>query len=183
MKKLAIFDLDGTLFDTSDVNYYSYKEALLTYGVELDKKYFVEECNGRHYKEFLPIIMGTDEYLEPVHIRKKNAYANNLDKARVNKHLFSIIEKIKSDYYIAIVTTASKKNVLDILNYHNYLDLFDLIITQEDVLKPKPDPQGFLLAMEHYNMSPENTLIFEDSDIGIIAAQRSKATVFKIEKF
>ena len=47
--KLAIFDLDGTLFDTADVNYYSYKSVLESYGIELDHDYFVTKCNGKHY--------------------------------------------------------------------------------------------------------------------------------------
>ena len=37
--------------------------------------------------------------------------------------------------------------------------------------------------MKYFNISPENTLIFEDSDIGIKAAQRSGANIMKIEKF
>ena len=34
---LALFDLDGTLFDTGDVNYYAYKDALEPYEIKLDK--------------------------------------------------------------------------------------------------------------------------------------------------
>ena len=41
MKKLVLFDLDGTLFDTGDVNYYAYKDALAPFGITLDKEYFV----------------------------------------------------------------------------------------------------------------------------------------------
>ena len=38
--KLAIFDMDGTLFNTNDVNYYSYKEALEKYNVSLDYNHY-----------------------------------------------------------------------------------------------------------------------------------------------
>lgn len=46
MKKeyLALFDLDGTLFDTSEVNYFAYKDALEPFGIKLQKSFFVEEC-------------------------------------------------------------------------------------------------------------------------------------------
>ena len=48
MKKeyLALFDLDGTLLDTSEVNYFAYKDALEPFGIKLQKSFFVEECNG-----------------------------------------------------------------------------------------------------------------------------------------
>lgn len=181
--KLAIFDLDGTLFDTNDVNYYSYKEALKPFGADIDKDYFASQCNGRKYTEFLPGIMGGEEHINEVHQRKKNLYAENLKYARANEDLFSIIKAIKNEYHIALVTTASKKNSNDILNYFGYDDLFDLMLTQEDIERTKPDPQGFLMAMRHFSVEPENTLIFEDSEVGIQAAVASKANVVRVVKF
>ncbi|MBE6024726.1 MAG: HAD family hydrolase [Cellulosilyticum sp.] len=178
---LALFDLDGTLFYTGDVNYYAYRDALKPYGVELDKEYFVTKCNGRHYTEFLPVIMGSDEHIEEVHKLKKQTYVDNLDKARANKHLFEIIDGLKEKYNIAIVTTASRQNTLDILKFFNKEDVFDYIVTQEDITKVKPDPQGFLLAMDYFGAKPENTMIFEDSDVGIRAAKATNATVFVVD--
>lgn len=68
---LALFDLDGTLFDTGDVNYYAYKDALEPYEIKLDKEYFVKHCNGRHYTEFLPELMGDSDHIESVHEAKR----------------------------------------------------------------------------------------------------------------
>lgn len=181
--KLAIFDLDGTLFDTREVNYHAYREALLPFSITLDHDYFITKCNGRHYTEFIPKIMGTADALEEVHANKKATYAKNLDKAKENVHLFQFIHAIKAEYYIAIVTTASKKNLQDILEYFDYLELFDLLITQEDVMQVKPDPEGFLKAMDYFGVSAEHTVIFEDSEVGIQAARASGATVFVVNKF
>lgn len=182
-KRLALFDLDGTLFDTRDVNYAAYKEALLPYGISLDEKYFKTQCNGRHYTEFIPVIMGTTEYLENVHRAKKEAYAKNLNKAKMNQHLFEIIRHLKKDYYCAVVTTASRKNAMEILLHFQVENLFDLVITQEDITLPKPNPQGFLLAMKQFEIPSENTMIFEDSDVGVTAARATEATVFVANQF
>ena len=84
---------------------------------------------------------------------------------------------------MAVVTTASKKNTYEILEYFQKKELFDLIITQEDIKKPKPDPEGFIKAMKYFNASPSNTIILEDSEVGIEAAISSKASVCKIIKF
>ena len=70
---LAIFDLDGTLFDTTEVNYYAYKEALQMYGYNLNHDLFTEECNGRHYKEFLPVIVANLDHIEEIHNYKKKS--------------------------------------------------------------------------------------------------------------
>lgn len=184
MKKyLALFDLDGTLFDTGDVNYCAYRDALQSFGVALDREYFVTKCNGRHYTEFIPVIMGTSDHLQEVHKLKKEAYAKNLDKARVNSHLFEMIQCMKDTYHLAIVTTASRKNTNDILKYFGYMDLFEFMITQEDITKVKPDPEGFLMGMEHFGIAPDHTVIFEDSDVGIQAAKASGASVMIVSQF
>lgn len=180
---LAIFDLDGTLFDTGEANYCSYKEALSAYGISLEHDYFISECNGRHYKEFLPYIMKSQDYMEEVHRAKKEYYSKYLDKVKKNIHLFELINSIKDKYHISIVTTASKKNTLEILSYHNCSGLFELVVTQEDVCNVKPDPEGFVKAMNYFKKDAKHTVIFEDSPVGIEAARRTGASVLAVNKF
>ena len=169
--KLAIFDMDGTLFNTNDVNYYAYKEGYCNY------------CNGRHYTVFIPKLVNYDEKkVEDIHNLKKQFYAKNLDKVIVNSHLFNIINLIHGTYKTALVTTASKKNTLEILEYTKTKDCFDLILTAEDVKKPKPDPEGFNLAINRFNILPKDTIIFEDSKVGIEAARKTGAAVMVVDK-
>jgi len=182
--KLAIFDLDGTLFDTKNVNFVSYRKAISMCGLKasVDYQYYCDYCNGNHYKVFLPkIISGiTTEQMQKIHEKKKIIYSENLNLAVKNQHLFSIICLIRSEYLIALVTTASKKNTKDILNYFKVENLFDLIITQEHVNKTKPDPEGFIKAMDKMEVNVENTIIFEDSKIGLEAAEKSGAKYVKV---
>ena len=182
--KLAIFDLDGTLFDTKDVNYNAYQNAIrmTKIDVKIDYDDFCKLYNGKNYREFLPKVNQniSEEQLEKIHNLKKNIYQEYLDKAKKNELLFLMIEEIKEKFYISIVTNASKKNVEDILEKFSVKNLFDLLITQEDVENPKPSAEGFLKAMNYFNISKENTIIFEDSEIGIQAADKVKANYVKV---
>ena len=182
--KLAIFDMDGTLYNTNDINYYAYKEALDKYDVDLDYDYYCNYCNGRHYTVFIPGMVDNDPIkVEDIHQIKKNAYSKYLDKVIINEHLFNIIELMKNEYKIILVTTASKKNTLEILEYTKKKKLFDLILTADDINNPKPDPEGFNKAIEYYNANPKDCIIFEDSDVGIEAALKTDSSVLKIEHF
>lgn len=181
--KLAIFDLDGTLFDTRRVNYLSYNKALQEYGEGIGYEYFSQKCNGRHYSEFLPQILGGEQNIDKIHRKKKRYYNEFLHECRENVHLFQILSCMKSKYYIALVTTASRMNCEELLNYFHRFELFDLIITQEDVEQKKPDPEGFLKAMEYFGIENSQAVVFEDSDVGVEAAERSGATVFVIKGF
>lgn len=181
-KRLAIFDLDGTLYDTRAVNYMAYKQALRGYDVELDRDVFFDRCNGRYYRQFLPEISSklTAEDMEIIHERKKAAYHSCLSEARANENLIGMIRSIQGDFYTALVTTASKRNAFEILDYFGHVGLFDLILTQEDVSKKKPDPECFIKAMVYFEIPPEDTIVFEDSESGVEAALRSGAGVCRV---
>lgn len=182
--KLLIVDLDGTLFDTKDVNFHAYQDAIAPFGYTIDYQYYCDFCNGRHYLDFLPQITTTDkEILTAMHQAKKRAYPKHLDKAILNEGLVDIIRLLRSEYKTALVTTASKANCEDILNRFDLLGLFDLILTHEDIKNSKPDPEGFLKAMQYFDVSPQNTIIFEDSEVGIEAAERSGAFYYRTYRF
>ena len=186
-KKLAIFDLDGTLFDTKDVNFRAYTEAIKRchYQVDIDYQYYCDFCNGNNYKTFLPqLIPGIDEEgLQAIHNAKKELYASYLKYAVKNDFLFSLIKAIRREYVIALVTTASGKNTEDILKEFHVAEEFDIIITQEDVVDCKPAPDCFLLAMKLADVLAKDTIIFEDSDIGLAAARASGAGYVKVHGF
>ena len=182
--ELAIFDLDGTLFDTKDVNYNAYQNAIkmVEIDVKIDYNDFCNLYNGKNYRDFLPKIIPdiTEEQMKNIHNFKKNIYTKYLDKAKKNNLLFAILQEMKESFFLSIVTNASKKNVNEILEKFSVKDLFDLLITQEDIKNPKPSAEGFIKAMDYFNISKENTIIFEDSKIGIQAAINSGANYVKV---
>lgn len=184
MNKLAIFDLDGTLFDTKDVNFRAYTHAIKKCGfsIDIDYKYYCDFCNGNNYKTFLPkIIVGIPEKdLERIHKEKLAVYSDFLSYAKRNMHLFALIDCIRRDYKTAVVTTASRQNTIDILTAFDCTSSFDFIITKEDVVNTKPDPECFFKAMEIANSNTDLTIIFEDSETGLSAAKLSGAHYFKV---
>lgn len=182
MKRLAIFDLDGTLYDTRAVNYLSYKMAVQDFEMELDKDYFFKYCNGQYYKDFLKRISSdlTEKDLEIIHERKKKFYHECLSEAAANENLIAIIKGIRGAMYTALVTTASKQNAYEILDYFGHAELFDLIVTQEDVTRKKPDPECFQKTIANFGVLPRETIIFEDSDEGIKAAIASGAGICRV---
>lgn len=183
--RLAIFDFDGTLFDTVPANCAAYAAALAPYGVTLDASYFEKHCNGRYYKEFLPELLGTAsaEVLEQVHREKIHCYPQFYSKVRENTALFSMISLLAREYHIALVSTAAKESVLAILDMFHRRDAFELILTQEDVPRKKPAPDGFQMAMEHFQIPAENTVIFEDAPEGEMAAKACGVTCFLVRNF
>lgn len=179
---LLIIDLDGTLIDTNSINYHAYKKALKLEGYDVDFDYFRKYCNGYSYKRFLPEIIGADkaDVMERIHDRKLSYYSDYLNEGRVNTFLVDTIRAAGSTKNVALVTTASRDNTYEILEFFNLTDLFDRVYTAEDVSMPKPDPEGFLKAVQDFNVSVEDVIVFEDSDVGVEAALNVGALCYKI---
>ena len=150
-------------------------------------EYYAERCNGGHYTRFLPPLMGgtpSTADVERVHDRKKALYSDFLDVVRPNTALMEILRTMQAaGHDLACVTTGSKQNATEVLEHFGVRELFGLIVTGEDVEKQKPDPEGYCKAMAHFRVTPAETMIFEDSGIGLEAAKASGARVFRVERF
>ena len=184
---LICVDLDGTLLDTVPANAASYRAALEELGFTVTDEYYAECCNGGHYTRFLPPLMGgapSAADVERVHDRKKALYSDFLDAVRPNTALMEILKTMRAaGHDLACVTTGSRKNATEVLEYFHCADWFGVFITGEDVVRSKPDPEGYLKAMAHFGVTPAETMIFEDSGPGLEAARASGATVYKVEAF
>ena len=172
--KLAMVDLDGTLVFTLEANALAYARALAEYGFTLTKEDYAARCDGRAYRDFLPEIMGEgNPDIEAVHERKIALYGECLTAARLNLPLLDILRGLRAEYILALVTTASRKNVENVLQRFALADFFDVVVTQEDVRRAKPDPACYNDLIARLGIPRENCLIFEDSASGVAAALAS----------
>jgi len=74
-------------------------------------------------------------------------------------------------YTIAIASSGLKKNIDLILQKLNIVEYFDLIVSGEQVIKGKPEPDIFLTISEHYHINPNDCIVIEDSKNGVLAAK------------
>jgi len=183
--KLYMFDLDGTICNTLNVNYLAYKKALEEEGFDiLTLSYFRDYCIGKNYLEFLPPISSSSpDFLSRVHKKKKEYYKTFIDHAELNHELINFIKNNKNQAYITLNTTASRENCLDILNHFSITSLFDMIITKEDVTNVKPNPECYLIPLKRYGIEKEACEIFEDSEIGIQTAINAGIKYTKVSSF
>ena len=184
-KPLYIFDFDGTLYDTARLNGAAYVRALAACGVSITEEEFLPIARSRYYRDFLPEILGgpDEELMERIHREKKAVYRSLFPRVRENKALFRLIETISDRCHVCIVSTASRESILGILEATGRKALFELILAQEDIPRKKPEPDGFLMAMEHFGAGKEDTLIFEDSEEGLLAARRAGVSCVMVTEF
>lgn len=180
---LLVSDFDGTLVDTFKANFLAYQKVLFVKGIKLTLSDY-SKMFGLRFNEFMQELgIKDDEEIGDIRRYKAICYPDYFQEIKLNKPLLDFLSASKdSGKFIALATTAQRANVLNILEYFNIVDKFTYLLTGEDVKYAKPHPECYLKTMEYFSVSSGNTLIFEDSEVGIAAAKRSGAHYMVINK-
>lgn len=184
MIKGFLFDLDGTLVDTHRANFEAYKRALLDFGVDISWSDF-RPTIGHQAKVFLPVLapsLTSEQYTE-IRRRKAEYYKEYLHLTVANDPLIAFMKAMAKNYPVGLVTTAKRSSAMAILDHHDLANTFQTIIAGDDVERHKPDPDGYLLALERLDLTPEDTLAFEDSETGRAAADAAGIPVIMVKEF
>jgi len=183
--KLAMFDLDGTLFNTFEIHYLAYQKALKKHGYSVTRDFFRKECFGKYYTEFLTKIMpkASRKEISNVHAEKTIYFSDFLKDALPNYRLFDIIRALKPNYYLAVVTSSDKQGAIQILKTFNVYKLFDLVIGGSDVERHKPFPDCYELVQNKYGISAENTIVFEDTKDGCDSARGVTDNIYVVKGY
>lgn len=182
--KAIITDFDGTLVNTFKANYLAYKNAFKQYGYELTEEQY-KECFGLRYDGLCDRMHIKEEDRKKIKELKKNIYPNYFEYLGLNMNLLTFIKASRLIYGIktCIASTASRENLYNVLRYFNIEEYFDIIITGENVSKGKPNPEVYLKAMNTLEVEPEESLVFEDSEIGLEAAENAGVNYIRIKNY
>ena len=180
--KLILLDFDGTLADTRMANGRAYIQALSEVGIDISIDEYTAKYFGMRCREFLRDVgIENDEDACKLRRRKVEIYPNYFDSVRLNTPLWEWCKKMRTmGIKVWIVSTGHIDNITNVMRHLNIINGVDGIISGDDVTLPKPNPECFLRAMEIEGVTPRETIIFEDSEIGLEAAERSGASYVKI---
>ena len=170
--KGLFFDLDGTLANTLEANSKAYQQAVKEIGREFTHEMYASTYGMRvdaFLKKFFPDI--TDEEINQVRKIKAKIYPSLAHLAKPNKELIGFIKTLRASHTTALVTMANRPNAEAIVNALKLSELFDFIITGDEVDSPKPNPECYLKALDVTGLNASEVLAFEDSETGINAAK------------
>ena len=182
-----IFDLDGVITNTEDYHFDAWKSICikLNYDLSPEKN---EELKGVSRSECLEkILKWANQSLDSKEFKKllntKNELylkkISNIDSSNIIEGVDDFIKKAKHRNH-TIALYSSSKNAKFILRKLNLYSYFDAIVDGNSVKASKPDPEGFILASKLTKSNPEDCVVFEDSEAGIIAGNKINMTTIGI---
>ena len=182
-RKLLIFDFDGTIADTSGLHATAFRQALAAFPIVVD----YERIAGLRTEDAMRMLLSwneievSDAVVRMLVERKQDAVRsliNNELKPMPGADAF--LRKAKQLLPLALVTSGSRGTVTTALSALGYLDWFQPLVCSDDVANAKPEPEGFLRALQVKGVGAGDALVFEDSDAGIAAARSAGIDVIDV---
>jgi len=181
--RAVIFDFDGVLADTMFDNCKAWQKAFALYGFHMDDiEYYRLEGMGRfQIAEYF-----IEKYFLEPSIKKNLVEAKEMNYKKNNSfkyydyvnEIFSFLNE--KGISTAIVTGASKTRIQEHLN-ENISQYLKALVTADDVVHTKPDPEPYLKAAAMMGINPKDCLVIENAILGIDSAKRAGCHCFAIE--
>ena len=188
MNKAVLFDLDGVLVDACDWHYESLNRALKDLAnFEISEEEHLETYNGLPTNRKLRILVEKgiiNERDVKLISDLKQHYTVEVIRDFCNPDLTKIelLSGLKKDgYKLACVTNSIRETANLMLEKTGIIDLFDVILSNEDCEHNKPHPEPYIKALVLLNSLPELSTIVEDSPKGLEAARLTGASVIQVK--
>ena len=177
-KRAVLWDLDGTLVDSEEFHWLSWRDTIRPEGVELTYEQFLASF-GQRNDRIVPVWLGADVDVERMRRigEDKEAEFRRLAEAHGLVPLAGAKEWLvalkAAGWKQSIASSAPRQNVDMMLRAAGLEGFLDAVVSADDVTRGKPDPQVFLKAAQAVGVAPARCIVVEDAAAGIEGARRA----------
>lgn len=184
--KAVIFDMDGVLIDARNWHYEALNEALALFGAEIPYQEHLDRFDGLPTRVKLRLLSAEGRLDEHLHDLVEEVKQERTMRIAASKNLpnldhLILIGRLKHmGSKVGVATNSIRLTSQFMLESAGLLGELDCLVTNEDVVQGKPDPEIYLKACSLLDLSPEECLAIEDSPNGIRSAESAGLTVFSV---
>jgi len=171
----VIFDLDGVIIDSEGLQYQAYCQVLQPYGVSVTREEYGREWiaagRGPEYA-----VKTYDLPLSPQELREiKNPVYQEILHRQVTlmPGAAAALARLAERFPLALATNSRREEVGFVMDRFGIERFFTALVTREDYLGAKPEPDAFLAAAAALGLAPGRCVVIEDAHKGVIAAYRA----------
>ncbi len=173
MIEAILWDNDGLLLDTESVFFDLTRERFSDCGIELTEAFWSAEYLGNALSSRqIAARLGMDPALVSPLLERRNCdYLERISRnVAVRPDVRETFEALSGTFRFAMVTGSARSQIHIMHSQTGLLDYFEVIVTDDDVEKPKPHPEPYLKALERLGVAPGAALAVEDSLRGFQSA-------------
>lgn len=169
--KAILFDVDGTLLNTTELIFQAYEHVLPLYGCKTPKRAYISPLIGRSLEGIYKILAPDGDFAK-FHQAHNKFQLENLSLSYAFKGIPNFLKKLKKQgFKLAAITSRWRVTLIPTLEMADLLKYFEAIIAADDVSNHKPNPEPILKALKDLKVSPKEAVMVGDGDADIIAAK------------
>jgi HAD superfamily hydrolase (TIGR01549 family) len=173
MLKLVGFDCDGVLFDSREANIAFYNDILERFESPPMTPTAVDYVHSHTFRESLEYLFRESPVLEEVlDFCRLIDYQRFIPMMVEEPHLREFLGFLRPRFRTALATNRTTTTQA-VLHYHRLADHFDLVVSAQDVTRPKPHPESFWRILEHFSLKPQEAIYIGDSKVDEEFAQNA----------
>lgn len=175
--KALIFDCDGTLVDTMGLHRLVWQKLFDPYGFTMTDEWWEEWANVA-LEPFVRAVIptATDEMMQKMLLDANVMFNEQLHMLEPLEHVVEVVHRFHGVLPMAVCSGGFREPVVNSLGAVNITHFFDHIVTCDDVVNSKPAPDLYLRGMELLGVSPDEVVVYEDSEIGMASARGAGIT-------
>ena len=179
MIKAVIFDWDGTLADTKKAVVQSFQKVLGEAGCVVSDE-FIERRMGIGTKKTIEEAFREcdmrfdDEMLENLAIEKIKIQVSLTEIVDLFEGAAELLEELQGRAKSALATMSGRKVVDKMLPEKRITTYFDVVVSVDEIVNPKPDPEVFRVSAKKLGVDPKDCVVVEDSVFGVRAAKAAE---------
>ena len=183
----VVFDMDGVLIDAKDWHYDALNRALKLFGLSISRVDHLTTFDGLPTKRKLEMLGVTEGFPRELHDftnQLKQCYTMEIVNARCKPtfvHEYALSRLKSRGLKLGVASNSIRASVASMMERSRLDRYLDVMLSNEDVAKAKPDPEIYLEAMKRLCVEPHRTLIVEDNEHGIRAARAAGAHVMVVQ--
>lgn len=185
--KAVLFDMDGVLIEAKEWHYEALNRALELFGMSISRYDHITTYDGLPTKTKLRMLSserGLPTQLHGFINDMKQLYTMEMVHLQCKPrfvHEYALSRLKAKGYKLAVCSNSIRNTVEVMMEKAALVQYLDVIVSNQDVVKGKPDPEMYIKAMNNLGLEPKECLIVEDNENGIRAAKASGAHLLVVQ--
>jgi HAD superfamily hydrolase (TIGR01509 family) len=177
--RAILFDMDGVLIEAKEWHYEALNRALKLFGMPISRFDHLTSFDGLptlRKLELLTLERGLPKELHTFINEMKQKFTMEIVHTRCKPsfvHEYALSNLKDRGYKLAVCSNSIRNTVVTMMERAALSGYLDLMISNEDVSRGKPDPEMYVRAMKYFGLESSECLIIEDNENGIKAARAS----------
>src|SRR5215470_12483179 len=169
----VVFDFNGTLSDDEPVLCEIFMHLFAEHGRPMSAQEYFDRLAGMSDPEIVKTWLGRDhpDVQTVIDERVSRYRAATADGSTIHEHVREAVRYAAERVPLAICSGAAREEIEPIVESAGLDGCFRAVVSSDDVVHGKPDPEGYVKALELLAVEPVDAIVFEDTEAGVASAR------------